>query len=82
MYCVSPIPSVSMCFVLICADYMTPSPGISPLTPGGADYSPRTPGSPMEVSSDEALLSDIEVVIKDNYHVSIASLPGIEKREK
>ena len=29
-------------------DYMTPSPGtISPLTPG-SDFSPRTPGSPME----------------------------------
>ena len=30
------------------SDYMTPSPGVSPLTPGGPDYSPRTPGSPME----------------------------------
>ena len=50
---------------------MTPSPGISPLTPGGVEYSPRTPGSPMEVPSDEALLSDIEVIIKDNYHVSV-----------
>ena len=30
------------------SDYMTPSPAISPLTPGSMDYSPRTPGSPME----------------------------------
>ena len=29
------------------AEYMTPSPAISPLTPGG-EYSPRTPGSPMD----------------------------------
>ncbi len=27
--------------------YTTPSPGLSPLTPG-SDYSPRTPGSPMD----------------------------------
>lgn len=30
------------------SDYMTPSPAISPLTPGSMDFSPRTPGSPME----------------------------------
>lgn len=29
------------------SDYMTPSPGVSPLTPS-SDYSPQTPGSPME----------------------------------
>ena len=70
------------------SDYMTPSPGVSPLTPS-SDYSPQTPGSPMDHSrsnvfvcvmtfylshlsvSDDMLPSDIEVVIRDGYHVSI-----------
>ena len=31
------------------SDYKyTPSPGFSPMTPGTVDYSPRTPGSPLE----------------------------------
>lgn len=27
----------------------TPSPGFSPMTPGTVDYSPRTPGSPLDI---------------------------------
>ncbi len=31
------------------ADYKyTPSPGFSPMTPGTVEYSPRTPGSPLD----------------------------------
>ena len=52
------------------SDYMTPSPGISPLTPG-LDYSPRTPGSPMEATAEDMLPTDIEVAVKDNYHVRL-----------
>ena len=34
------------------ADYKyTPSPGFSPMTPGTVDYSPRTPGSPLETGT-------------------------------
>jgi transcription elongation factor SPT5 len=49
------------------SDYMTPSPAISPLTPGSMDFSPRTPGSPMEGGSAGLLPTDIEVLVKDNF---------------
>ena len=46
------------------------SPGYSPMTPGSnLDYSPRTPGSPLDTGLP-TLPTDIEVVVKDMYHVS------------
>ena len=45
-------------------------PGYSPMTPGSnLDYSPRTPGSPLDTGLP-TLPTDIEVVVKDMYHVS------------
>ena len=45
-------------------------PGYSPMTPGSnLEYSPRTPGSPLDTGLP-TLPTDIEVVVKDIYHVS------------
>lgn len=59
------------------SDYKyTPSPGFSPMTPGTVDYSPRTPGSPLE--TDSTYPADIEILVKDVYHDSnLAGKTGI-----
>ncbi|CAI8005835.1 Transcription elongation factor SPT5 [Geodia barretti] len=59
------------------SDYMTPSPAISPLTPGSMDFSPRTPGSPMEGGTAGLLPTDIEVLVKDNFESPHANKTGV-----